>query len=79
MMIKERTFPIKECPYCGYDEIYVKATYSGSCNYHIKLDGSLDAYNGEMFDYANMKIKSKYAFCSNCDKKLFKVSDDFCI
>ena len=79
VFMRERKFPISECPHCGSDEIYVKATYSGNCDYHMKLDGSLEAYNGEMYDYATMKIRSKYAFCSDCDRKLFKLSYDMYI
>lgn len=65
-------FPITKCPYCGNDEVSVKCRISGECNYNIKLDGSQDAYNGGMCDYAILKPKSKYAYCNNCGKRLFK-------
>lgn len=69
-------FPITECPHCGNDEIYLKVRYSGESDYNMKLDGSLGADNSMLFNTAWMKPKSRYAYCNNCDKKLFKISDD---
>lgn len=65
-------FPMKECPNCGNDEIYIKSKIIGECLYNIKLDGSHDAYNGEMYDYTHLKPMSKYAYCNECGKRLFK-------
>lgn len=65
-------FPITECPYCGNDEVSVKCRVSGYCSYNIKLDGSHDAYNGELYDLMHLKPISKYAYCNNCGKRLFK-------
>ena len=69
-------FPIKECPHCGNDEIYLKVRYSGEANYNMRLDGELGAYNGELYYYAVMRPKSRYAYCNNCERKLFKIPDN---
>jgi len=65
-------FPISECPYCGNDEVSVRCKIVGKCSYNIKLDGSHDAYNGEMYDYTILKPMQKYAYCNRCGKRLFK-------
>lgn len=68
-------YPIKECPHCGNDEFYVKQRVSGLIDYNYRLDGSLGAYNGEFLDNLNYKTISKYAYCNNCDKRLFKLTE----
>lgn len=69
-------YPIAECTNCGNDEFYVKQRVSGLIRYNSKLDGNEDAYNGDYIDYLNYKTISKYAYCNNCDKRLFKLTDD---
>lgn len=65
-------FPITECPYCGNNEIKIKCRITGDCEYNLKLDGTADAYNGEMYDTVILKPITKYAYCNNCGKRLFK-------
>ena len=69
-------FPIEKCPHCGNDEIYIIARISGTLSYNYKLDGSNDAYNGEMYEATKLTRISKYAYCNNCNKRLFKITDD---
>ena len=69
-------FPIKECPKCGNDEFYIKARISGICYYNVKLDGSPDAYNGEMYEGTDLTPIAKYAYCNNCNKRLFRLTKD---
>ena len=64
-------FPITECPKCGNKEIKIKCRISGECEYNIRLDGSPNAYNGEMYDNTVLKPMGKYAYCNNCGKRLF--------
>ena len=65
---------IKECPFCGHDTYFIKQRYSGYCEYQIRYDDK-ETFNGEMFDEAEFKEVSKYAWCSNCRKRLFKIED----
>ncbi|WP_026884287.1 hypothetical protein [Clostridium akagii] len=65
---------IKCCPYCGSEEYYIKQSYTGTCNYNIRFDGKV-AENGEMWEEAQFKNTSKYAWCNECDKKLFKIDE----
>ena len=69
-------FPIKECPYCKNDEIYIPVRFSGEAGYNMRLNGELGADNSELFSTALIKPKSRYAYCNNCFKRLFKISDD---
>lgn len=65
-------FPITECPYCGNDEVKIKCKISGECEYNLCLDGTNNAYNGEMYDHTMLKPMGKYAYCNNCGKRLFE-------
>lgn len=66
--------PIEHCPHCdsshGY---YVKERVYGSVRYNYHFDGS-EAENGDMYEYLSYK-GGKVAYCSECHKKLFNVSD----
>lgn len=69
---------IKECPYCGCKTYYIKQHYFGDCHYHFSYNAqeqdSVD--NGDMWETASFRNTSKYAWCSNCDKKLFKLDKE---
>lgn len=69
-------FPMSSCPKCDNDEFYVKQNVSGTIDYNYKLDGSRDAYNGDYIDHLRYKTISKYAYCNNCNKRLFKITDE---
>ena len=60
------------CPYCGSEEYYIKQSFKGTCNYYMRFDGK-EADNGEMWENSSIKNTSKYARCSNCNKRLFKI------
>lgn len=68
-------YGIEECPNCGSDEYYVREKYYGRCNVYMKLNGE-DADNSEMYDNAMHSYTSNFAFCSECDEKLFKIPFD---
>jgi hypothetical protein len=63
-----------ECPYCnstyGY---YLKLRVSGTSEYNYNFDGTVHEENSQMHDSLNY-VSSKYAYCMNCDKRLFKVT-----
>lgn len=65
---------MKECPYCGHDEFYVKQSYHGVCEYNFRYDGK-EAENGDMWEGATMKDITKYAYCNNCNKRLFLMKE----
>ena len=65
---------IKECPHCGSEEFYVKQSYSGVCNFYMRIDGG-QAQNPEMYDYAIHKNLTKYAYCKECEKRLFPMDE----
>lgn len=65
---------LKKCPYCGFGTYYTKAIVKGEVWHRYNFDGS-EADNVSLYDGLDHKFKSKYAFCDECHKKLFKISD----
>lgn len=65
---------IKCCPYCGGEEYYIKQSYKGTCKYNIRFDGK-EAENGDMYENTEYINTSKYAWCNECNKRLFKLED----
>lgn len=63
---------MKECPYCGSVEYYIKQSFKGTCNFRIRFDGE-EVDNSDIHDNAQYKLRSKYAYCCKCNKKLFKL------
>lgn len=70
--LKEK-IPYKKCPHCGYDEFYIKERVSGIVHFNYKYNGDLGD-NSEVYDHINSKRIGKYAYCTGCNRKLFKVS-----
>lgn len=70
------TKEMKECPYCGNDEFYIRQSYSGTCNYYMRFDMRNEkTENGEIYQGASHKDLTKYAYCSDCDKRLFLIDE----
>ena len=65
---------IEECPYCGHDEWFRKQKIYGPVYYKARFDG-VEADNGEMYDSTIISDTSKFAFCSNCEKKIGLIED----
>jgi hypothetical protein len=64
---------MKECPHCGSDEgYYEKITVSGKSIYRYNFDGS-EAENGDMYDGLSYKRRSNFAYCLECEKRIFKL------
>lgn len=74
MTISNISKNIKECPFCGHDTYFIKQRYSGYCEYQIRYDNE-ETDNGELLYGAEFKNVSKYAWCSNCRRRLFKIED----
>ena len=68
--------PDMVCPYCGNEEFYVRQSYQGTCECNMRFDmNNDDVENGGMFECAQYKTISKYAYCNNCRKRLFPISE----
>jgi uncharacterized protein with PIN domain len=66
---------MKACPKCGNDEsYYVEQRVTGKINFYINYDGT-EAENSEMYEHLKHKTL-KYGYCSNCNKRLFKVDEN---
>ena len=62
------------CKHCGSTEgIYTKNSYKGSGIMRFNFDGS-EGENGDMYDCL-CEVQSKYVYCLNCDKRLFKTEE----
>ncbi len=63
---------ISFCPYCGsYAGYYTKDYVRGMTRYFYRFDGS-EADNSSLYDML-YHTKGAYAYCANCDKRLFKM------
>ncbi|EJO8074291.1 hypothetical protein Q3R63_004412 [Salmonella enterica] len=62
-----------ECPHCGGDEFYVRATASGTTSVFYRFDGG-EAFNGHMWDHVSLKEK-KTAYCADCQKRVGIIED----
>jgi hypothetical protein len=65
---------IKKCPSCGSEEYYIKQSFTGTCNFRLRFDGK-ETDNGDMHDNTQYKNTSKYAYCNDCNKKLFELEE----
>ncbi len=68
---------VKSCPYCGCEVYYVKEKYNGTCNHYQRFDGKdMITYENEgLYSNASHKLTSIYAYCSDCNKKVFKIPE----
>jgi len=60
---------LTECPHCGCEEYYIKQSVFGNIVFRSRYDGK-EGDNREMYDHINHKLKSKFAYCSSCDKRV---------
>jgi hypothetical protein len=67
--------PIDKCPHCGSDNgFYTKDTVkAGHLRYFYNYDGE-EADNGDMWDSVRVE-QGKYAYCNECHKRLFPITD----
>ena len=64
-----------ECPYCGGEEYYAKYSVFGKIILRSRYDGK-EADNREMYDHIHHKLKSKFAYCSSCDKRVALLEEE---
>lgn len=72
---KKYNFPIKNCPRCGGNWLTVKQKISGIGEYYVDMEtGEIEASElHQSLDYKNI---NKYAICTNCGKRLFKIDEN---
>ena len=63
------------CPYCGSEEFYTVQKVSGKIYYNERFDGK-EAENGSLYEGLTYKSGSKYAYCTACNKRLFKLTSE---
>lgn len=64
---------LEKCPYCGSEEFYYKQFMSGTGRYNARFDCDYDKVeNGDMHENLNYKPIGKFAYCNECDKKVFR-------
>jgi hypothetical protein len=64
--------PIDKCPYCGSDDgYYTKEQVHGPIQYMYNFDDT-ETDNSEMYN-GLILTGGKYAYCINCDKRLFRM------
>ena len=64
------------CPYCGNEEFFINQRFTGTCECRMRFDMDNDnVENGEMYSNAEHKNIGKYAYCANCRKRLFPISE----
>lgn len=66
--------PIKKCPFCGCEEFYINQYASGALEYHYRFDGE-EAENSSFHEGLNYTNKGKFAYCTECRKRLFRYRD----
>ena len=66
---------LTKCPYCGCEEYYIKQSISGTIEFRCRYDGK-EADNREMYDHIYHKLKSKFAYCSSCDKRVALLEEE---
>lgn len=66
--------PLDECPHCGSNEgYYTKVQISGSSIWRHNFDGS-EHENGDFHESLSYEY-SKFAYCIDCDKRIFRMAD----
>lgn len=63
--------PFQKCPYCGCEEFYIRQRMTGLSRTIYRFDGG-EADNGEMYSGLRVSNTGIYAYCGECNKKLFR-------
>lgn len=63
---------LEECPYCGNKEYYTIETAKGVVMYNHSFEEEFEdeVDNSTMYDGLTYKLKSKFAFCRSCHKRV---------
>ena len=70
-----KNFPIKECPKCDGKMFTVKQYIHGYGEYYVNLD-NWEIESTELHDNLFYKNSGKYAICTDCGKRLFRIDDN---
>lgn len=69
-----KEFPIKVCPKCGGGGFTVRQYIHGYGEYYVNLEtGEIEST--ELHNSLRYKNVGKYAICTDCGKRLFKIDD----
>lgn len=72
--MNRRSFPIKECPACGSKIFTIRQYIHGYGEYYVDLEtGEIEST--ELHNNLVYKNTGKYAICTDCGKRLFKIDD----
>lgn len=72
--MENKEFPIKECQKCGGKMFTVKQYIHGYGEYYVNLDtGEIEST--ELHSSLDYKNVWKYAICTECGKRLFKIDN----
>ena len=67
-------FPIKKCPRCGGTMFTVRQRISGNGEYYVDMEtGEIEST--ELHSGLTYRNTGKYAVCTDCGKRLFKIDD----
>lgn len=69
-------FPITRCPRCGGSEIAIRQYIHGYGEFYVDMETG-DVDSTELHSGLQYRNTSKYAICSGCGKRLFKVDNNF--
>ncbi len=70
-----KKFPIKECPKCGSKTFTVRQYIHGYGEYYVNLDDG-EVESTELHSNLYYKNSGKYAVCTDCGKRLFKIDNN---
>lgn len=68
-------YGIEECPHCGGKDFFVKQFISGYGNLYGSLDEQ-EPDNSELHSGLQYKTTTKYAYCADCKKRMFKITKE---
>lgn len=69
-------YPIDKCPRCGCGTAYVKQKASGVLCFRFPLNDDTEDDNSELHENLSYKTITKYAYCLQCNKRLFEYKED---
>ncbi len=63
------------CPHCGSEQYMTKEYTKGDtfCQFNF---GESEAVNTDLYAHLTTTLKSKYYYCSHCEKRLAKIPED---
>lgn len=69
-----KQFSVTKCPYCGETTVEVKQYVKGEGTYFVDLKTG-EVNTESIHDGLEYTNKNKYAVCTNCGKRVIKVSE----